>query len=934
MNFKNLPITPILSVEKTKQQEILLEHNKLLRNLLGETILTYGGLPIYKAVEKLKNVSAEYYKNKVPANYDNLSSFCSELNNKELLKVTRSFTFYSVLANIAEDVYQTHQQRSAKISNNLQLGTLERSIKNLKDKGFNEEKILKAMKKVSIVPVLTAHPTQVQRKSILDMIKKLTDTLDKYEDVKNLKISEDEWIDELNRGIQILWQTSMLRTSKLTVADEVNNALSYYSTTFFQEIPKLMNKFQEISETIANKTAFNSYRNLLPLTMGMWIGGDRDGNPFVTSETLELSAQAQATKLFQFYFEEIEKVYRELSMSITMVRVNDDLKKLSEDSGEVSPHRVNEPYRRALTAINDRLLSTAYTICTDTDYFPPRRKNVVGKPYKKAKEFQKDLEIVAQSLIDNNAKFLTKGLLNNLISAIKIFGFHLATIDLRQDSSVHEVCVAELLKNANILDDYLALSEDERCEILLKELEQDPRILSDPTIPQSELLSGELEIFRKVKSLRDRFGEKIIEKNLISHATSLSDMLEVAILLKEANLAKGTKNNEFCELQIVPLFETIEDLEVAPQTLRNWFSLPLVEKWMNKKERKQEVMLGYSDSTKDGGYLTSNWALYVAQKSLTAVGQEFNIQVSFFHGRGGTVGRGGGPSYEAILAQPEGSTAGTIRLTEQGEVIGAKYGNSELGFKNLEALVSAALESSSLSIEDANWDEYEKIIAEISDLSYGIYRDLVYNTEGFTEFFFEITPINAIAGLNIGSRPSSRKKNHSLESLRAIPWVFSWSQTRIMLPGWYGVGSSFEKWIEKNDKNLETLQKMYKEWPFFKAVISNVDMILSKTDLGIAYEYIKLASNQKIAKNIFSSIVKEWELTLDILKKITGNEVLLKDNPELASSLNNRLAYFSSMNYLQIELLKRKRNGDASEDLQKALHISINGLATGLRNSG
>ncbi len=932
MDFKNLPVTPLHSVKLNEQQETLLEHNRLLGTLLGETIFTYAGLPIYKATEGLREASIKYYKTKKQDSRDVLSSFCSGLDDQELLKVVRSFTHFSVLANIAEDVYQTHQQRRMRFSNKLQIGTLERSLNNLKNKGLSKEKILKAMKRVSVVPVLTAHPTQVQRKSILDLTKKLTDILDKYENVGTYQIDENEWIDDLNRGIQILWQTSMLRTSKLRVTDEISNALSYYDITFFTEIPKLINKFQEISEKLGE--VHENAQNLLPLTMGMWIGGDRDGNPFVTVETLEQSAQEQSLKLFQFYFDQIEHIYRELSMSITMIKVNSELMELAETAGEVSPHRVNEPYRRALTAIKDRLLATAYNLCENKDLLPPRRKKAECVPYSSVTEFTQDLNIIARSLTDNNGEFLTKGLLNNLISATKVFGFYLATIDLRQDSSIHEVCIAELLKSANILEDYLSLPEEARCDILLRELEHDPRILSDPTIPQSELLSGELAIFRKVKSLRERFGNKVVEKNLISHATSVSDMLEIAVLLKEANLAKGNNGNEFCDLQIVPLFETVEDLEAAPKILTKWFSLPLVEKWMEKKGRKQEVMLGYSDSNKDGGYLSSSWSLYVAQKELTAIGNKFNVEISFFHGRGGTVGRGGGPSYEAILAQPEGSADGTIRLTEQGEVIGAKYGNPDLGFKNLEALISAALESSALTIEDASWDEYENIVAQISDLSYHSYRKLVYGTEGFADFFFDITPINAIAGLNIGSRPSSRKKTQTLESLRAIPWVFSWSQARIMLPGWYGVGSAFTQWIAMNNQNLSVLQKMYKEWPFFKSVISNVDMILSKTDLGIADEYVKLAKDKETAHKIFSEIVNEWKLTLDILQKITGNDVLLADNPELASSLRNRLAYFDCMNYLQIELLKRQRNGDYSEDLQKAIHISINGLATGLRNSG
>ena len=933
MDLKNLPITPLPSVKLDKHQEDLLLHNELFSNLLGETIFRYAGLHIYEVTEKLKEASSKYYKTQKQEARKNLSSFCSDLTDAEILRVIRSFSIFSALANIAEDVYQTHEQRYAKISNKLQIGSLEKSLKNLKNKGISQEKILKAMEKVSIVPVLTAHPTQVQRKSILDLTKKLTDILDKYENVKLHQIDENEWLNDLSRGIQIWWQTAMLRATKLRVTDEISNALSYYNITFFNEIPRLMNKFQEISKTLGNSELKS--QALLPLTMGMWIGGDRDGNPYVTVNTLEKSAQEQAIKLFQHYLDVVREIYRDLSMSIAMTNVTEELQKLADASGEVSPHRTHEPYRRALTAIRDRLLATAYNLCEyNRDLLPPKRKNGVDIPYKSASEFTKDLVIVAESLKKNNSEFLTQGKLNNLISATKIFGFHLATIDLRQDSSVHEVCVAELLKNANILGDYLSLSEDARCEILLRELEYDPRILSDPTIPQSETLASELAIYRKAKSLRDRFGDKIIEKNLISHATSVSDMLEIAILLKEANLAKGNEGNEFCDLQIVPLFETVEDLVAAPDILRKWFNLPLVKKWMDKKGRKQEVMLGYSDSNKDGGYLSSSWSLYKAQKELTAIGREFDVEISFFHGRGGTVGRGGGPSYEAILAQPEGSTDGTIRLTEQGEVIGAKYGNPDLGLKNLEALVSAALESSALTVEDANWEEYEKIIEDVSELSYHAYRDLVYNTDGFSDFFFEVTPINFIAGLNIGSRPSSRKKTQSLESLRAIPWVFSWSQARIMLPGWYGVGTAFTKWINNDDRNLEILQKMYKEWPFFRSTISNVDMVLSKSDLSIFSEYVKLASDQETAQKIFKEIAKEWILTIDVLKKITGNDVLLADNPELVSSLRNRLPYFDSMNYLQIELIKRSRAGDNSEELKKAIHISINGLATGLRNSG
>ena len=542
MDLKNLPITPLPSVKLDKHQEDLLLHNELFSNLLGETIFRYAGLHIYEVTEKLKEASSKYYKTQKQEARKNLSSFCSDLTDVEILRVIRSFSIFSALANIAEDVYQTHEQRYAKISNKLQIGSLEKSLKNLKSKGISQDKILKAMEKVSIVPVLTAHPTQVQRKSILDLTKKLTDILDKYENVKLHQIDENEWLNDLSRGIQIWWQTAMLRATKLRVTDEISNALSYYNITFFNEVPRLMNKFQEISKKLGNSEMKS--QALIPLTMGMWIGGDRDGNPYVTVNTLETSAQEQAIKLFQHYLDVVREIYRDLSMSIAMTNVTEELQKLADASGEVSPHRTREPYRRALTAIRDRLLATAYNLCEyNRDLLPPKRKNGIDIPYKSASEFTEDLVIVAESLKKNNSEFLTQGKLNNL----------------RQDSSVHEVCVAELLKSANILGDYLSLSEDARCEILLRELEYDPRILSDPTIPQSETLASELAIYRKAKSLRDRFGDKIIEKNLISHATSVSDMLEIAILLKEANLAKGNEGNEFCDLQIVPLFDSSMD---------------------------------------------------------------------------------------------------------------------------------------------------------------------------------------------------------------------------------------------------------------------------------------------------------------------------------------------------------------------------------------
>ena len=928
MSSKLFPQTPILSVQDSSYDE-LSDNINLLTDLLGNSVFTYEGLNIYKVIEKLKETSTLYYESNDVNSREVLKELCKDLTDDEALKAMKVFTIFSVLANITEDVYQTEKEQEEKYNGVKANGSLEKSFKNLKDKGLNDEEILELLTDLEVVPELTAHPTQVQRQSSLDLMRQITETLGRYSKSDKLFIDKQECVDELNKMVQIFWQTQMLRSNKIKVHNEISNAMIYYDVCFLEQVPKIINKAQKLAKRL--NVDEKLVDEVSPLSMGMWIGGDRDGNPFVTSETLESVAQAQATKVFLYYLKNIDVLYRSFSMSNKQSNVSEELLRLSIEAEPVSIHRTQEPYRKALTRIKDKLLNTAYILLSDTEVLPTKRKESKDDFYKTSEEFTSDLKIIEESLLANKSIHLVNGDLKTLIIASEAFGFYLASIDVRQDSSVHEECVEELLASAAIIDNYSKLSEEKKCEVLLNELNNDPRALSDPTIERSEKLDNELKIFNKVRSLIDRFGKNTVKQNLISHSTSVSDMLEVAIMMKEANLSKGG-NKPFLDVSIVPLFETVEDLKMASDTLSKWFSIPLVDSWLNQNGRKQEVMLGYSDSNKDGGYLSSNWELYLAQKQLSVVGEKHNVKVSFFHGRGGTVGRGGGPSYQAILAQPEGSLNGTIRLTEQGEVIGAKYSNPEIGFKNLEALVSASLEASYNDKVIDSWKNYEDIIEEISEYSYKAYRKLVFETEGFSEYFFEATPISEISGLNIGSRPSSRKATQSIDSLRAIPWVFSWSQSRVMLPGWYGVGSAFSKWIENNDINV--LKDMYEKWPFFESLISNVDMVLSKTDMEIAYNYSLLVSDKDISKRIFENILSEWKLTLEVISKITGKEDLLSDNEFLATSLRNRLPYFDTLNILQVELLRRSRQGDESNSVKEGIHMSINGLATGLRNSG
>ena len=611
-------------------------------------------------------------------------------------------------------------------------------------------------------------------------------------------------------------------------------------------------------------------------------------------------------------------------MSSHVTKGSKELEELANRSRDTSEYREKELYRRALSHIKDKLENTREYLLQDKE---------AEDKYLTADEFIADLTIIEKSLLENKGEILVTGEFEELLNVVKIFGFYLASIDMRQDSSVYEASVAELLSSANIEKDYSSLSEEEKCELLLKQLKEDPRPLSiNDENKQSEELRKELAIFRTARKLKDKLGDNVIKQNIISHTTSVSDLLELAIMLKEVGLV----GSDFARLQLVPLFETIEDLENSYEVMDKYLSLDIVKKWVRDNRSYQEIMLGYSDSNKDGGYLSSGWSLYKAQQELSSLGEKHNIKVTFFHGRGGTVGRGGGPSYDAIISQPLGSVQDRIRLTEQGEIIAAKYGNSDAAYYNLEALFSAVIQR--MNTDKINTDirdipEIQVIMDEIVEDSYNKYRELVFKNPNFYNYFFEATPIKEISSLNIGSRPASRKKITDIGGLRAIPWVFSWSQSRIMLPGWYGVGTAFSNFINKDKGNIEKLRKMYKEWPFFTSLLSNVDMVMSKSDMDIAKEYANLCKEEE-TKKVYEEILREWNLTKQVVLEISEHKEFLEDNTYLTRSLENRLQYFNTLNLIQLELIKRSREGKLPESQINTIHITINGVATGLRNSG
>lgn len=893
-------------LENYSNKSVVQEEVLILTELLEDITKNMLAPETFEKIIQLKELSTQ-------EDYQGLNRLVTSLSNDEMVYISRYFSILPLLINISEDVDLAYEINHQNNIDQDYLGKLSTTIKLVAEK----ENAVEILEHLNVVPVLTAHPTQVQRKSMLDLTNHIHSLLRKYRDVKLGLINKDKWYNDLRRYIEIIMQTDMIREKKLKVTNEITNAMEYYNSSFLKAVPHLTTEYKRLAQAHGL-----NLKQAKPITMGMWIGGDRDGNPFVTAKTLKQSALTQCEVIMNYYDKKIYQLYREFSLSTSIVNVSKQVKEMARQSKDNSIYREKELYRRALFDIQSKIQATKTYLIEDEE---------VGTRYETANDFYKDLIAIRDSLLENKGESLISGDFVELLQAVEIFGFYLASIDMRQDSSVYEACVAELLKSAGIHSRYSELSEEEKCDLLLKELEEDPRILSATHAEKSELLAKELAIFKTARVLKDKLGDDVIRQTIISHATSLSDMLELAILLKEVGLV----DTERARVQIVPLFETIEDLDHSEETMRKYLSLSLAKKWIDSRNNYQEIMLGYSDSNKDGGYLSSCWTLYKAQQQLTAIGDEFGVKVTFFHGRGGTVGRGGGPTYEAITSQPLKSIKDRIRLTEQGEVIGNKYGNKDAAYYNLEMLVSAAINRMiTQKKSDTNTpNRYEAIMDQVVDRSYDIYRDLVFGNEHFYDYFFESSPIKAISSFNIGSRPAARKTITEIGGLRAIPWVFSWSQSRVMFPGWYGVGSSFKEFINKNPENIAILRDMYQNWPFFQSLLSNVDMVLSKSNMNIAFEYAKLCEDEQV-KAIYETILNEWQVTKNVILAIEGHDELLADNPYLKASLDYRMPYFNILNYIQLELIKRQRRGELSSDQERLIHITINGIATGLRNSG
>jgi len=900
-----------------EEKELLLrEDRRLLGRLLGEVIREQVGPEMLERVERIRQTAVRFRRE--AEGKSELEAQLNALDPEQTLHVVRAFSFFSHLLNIAEDEQQHRRRRAhAEAGSPRRAGSLSSALDKVREARVGVDELLAWFGRAQVSPVLTAHPTEVQRQSILDTEREIARLLAQPQSAER-----DEAI---HAEVLRLWLTAMLRGTRLAVAEEVANGIGYFRLTFLAELPRLYAQFEQ---ALKERYALAEAPELPPfLTVGSWIGGDRDGNPNVTAAVLRSAFAQQARLALAHYLEEANLLGKELGISERIRPAPAPIAPLAA-RGDASPYRLHEPYRRAMTGIYARLAATAEALAQHHASPAPICE---GDPYANAGELLSELQIVKTSLESQGAARLARGRLRELQRKVSLFGFHLAPIDLRQSSDVHEAAVGELLARAGVEPDYQSLPEEKRISLLAHEL-AGPRPLRSPHLEYSALVENELAILAAAAEGRRRYGARALPHYVISHCGAVSDLLEVGLLLREAGLLKpGTAAP--LELDIIPLFESIADLEHCGEVMGKALDLPVYRSWVAGRGNEQEVMLGYSDSNKDGGYLTSNWSLYKAAQSLLAVCKPRGVRLRLFHGRGGTIGRGGGPSFEAVLAQPAGTVDGALRLTEQGEVIASKYADPESGRRNLETLAAATLEASLARPPHHRRRERDLAIMEsLSRRAFTAYRALV-KAQGFVEYFRASTPIAEISELNIGSRPASRKAGESIENLRAIPWVFSWSQCRLMLPGWYGFGAAVEGWIEAREGTLEELREMHRAWPFWQTVLSNADMVLAKTDLAIGSRYAELVPDARLREETFGRISQEWHRARRWLAAITGREELLADNPTLARSIRNRFPYLDPLNHLQVELLHRYRAG-RDERLLRIIHHTINGVAAGLRNSG
>lgn len=893
---------------------------RLLGGILGDVIREHSGDRIFELVERARVESFRVRRSEVDRS--ELAGMFVDLTPAEAVGVIRAFSHFALLANLAEDLHRERRRAiHIRAGDPPQNSSLAAAYHRLAAADLDPAAVAAALAGSVVVPVVTAHPTETRRRTVFEAQHRISELM-RFRDRTELTDAEEgDVLTAVRRQVLTLWQTALIRLERLRIQDEIAVGLRYFDVSFFEVVPRinarLADRFAELYPTADPAPA-------PMIRIGSWIGGDRDGNPNVTGDVVALAAGSAARTAMEFHRRQVLSLAKELSMSARLITADGPLRQLAAPADRES----DEPYRAALDTIARRLAATG------TRMFDDRADADSSEFYSDADEFAADLDVIDASLRMQGDAEIAEDRLRRLRESVRAFGFHLSGLDMRQNSEVHEQVVGELLRWAGVHDDYSALDEASRVAILVTELgSRRPLVSGDAEL--SELANRELAVVASAAQAVDAYGRGAIPTYIISMCASVSDLLEALILLKEAGLYVPGHPDR-CGVRVVPLFETIEDLQAGARILQSAWSIPLVRELVDAQDGLQEVMLGYSDSNKDGGYLAANWALYRAELDLVAASRAAGVRIRLFHGRGGTVGRGGGPSYDAILAQPPGAVQGALRITEQGEVIAAKYAEPARAERNLESLMAATLESTLLDVEGLgeSAESAYRILDELAVLARDAYGELVHRTPGFVEYFTTSTPVSEIGALNIGSRPTSRRPTSSIADLRAIPWVLAWSQSRVMLPGWYGTGTAFERWVDGDPARLAQLTDLYRRWPFFTSVLSNMAQVMAKSDMGLAARYAELVPDKALRDKVFGMISAEHLRTIAMYFAITGTDDLLADNPALKLSVHNRFPYLEPLNHLQVELLRRYRAGDEHELVRRGIQLTMNGLATALRNSG
>jgi phosphoenolpyruvate carboxylase len=933
-------LEPIGAVQRTqvgrRATEPMRADIRLLGTILGDTVREQNGDEVFDLVERARVESFRVRRSEIDR--AEMSRMFDGIDIHLAIPIIRAFSHFALLANVAEDI---HRERRRGIHVDAgeppQDSSLAATYAKLDLAELDSATVADALQGALVSPVITAHPTETRRRTVFVTQHRITALMRLRAD-GHTETGAGRSIElELRRQVLTLWQTALIRLSRLKITDEIAVGLRYYSAALFEVIPQVN---AEVREALRARWPDAGLLVEPILRPGSWIGGDRDGNPNVTADVVRLATGSAAFTALAHYLAELTDLEQELSMSVRLITVTPEVSALAQACPDAV--HLDEPYRRALRLIRGRLTASAAGIL---DRQPQHELDLGLSPYGGPAELLADLDAIDASLRTHGAAPLADDRLALLREGVRVFGFHLSGLDMRQNSDVHEEVIGELLAWAGVHPDYSSLPEDERVALLAGELGTRRPLVGDHRVGVppacgglSELARGELDVVAAAAHAVKIYGPAAVPNYIISMCQSVSDILEAAILLKEVGLLDASGPEPYCPVGISPLFETIDDLHNGATILQAMLDLPLYRALVAARGESQEVMLGYSDSNKDGGYLAASWAVYRAELALVEVARNNGIRLRLFHGRGGTVGRGGGPSYQAILAQPPGAVNGSLRLTEQGEVIAAKYAEPQSARRNLESLVAATLESTLLDVEglgDAAEPAYA-VLDEVATLAQRAYAELVHETPGFVEYFKASTPVSEIGSLNIGSRPTSRKPTESIADLRAIPWVLAWSQSRVMLPGWYGTGSAFQQWIAagQGSERVEVLHDLYERWPFFRSMLSNMAQVLAKSDLGLAARYAELVGDESLRRRVFDKIADEHQRTIAMHKLITGQDDLLADNPALARSVFNRFPYLEPLNHLQVELLRRYRSGDNDELVQRGILLTMNGLSSALRNSG